>query len=103
MTKKKEITVRPYYSRVFGKHQHSLTPKAENQAAYLSADCMIFIHRCRAHVGELRYKVACQVRDYHSGPEAFNETFLLQRNVTDRNDEKCSVSQPYLLGLVKKC
>lgn len=50
----------------------------------------------------MSHKVACQVRDYQSGPEAFNETFLLQRNVADMNDEKYSVSQPYLVGLVKK-
>lgn len=50
----------------------------------------------------MSHKVACQVRDYQSGPEVFNETFLLQRNVPDMNDEKCSVSPPYLVGLVRK-
>lgn len=51
------------------------------------------------HAGQLRHvcswslKAACQVREiwetrsHQSGPDLSNETFLLQRSVTDMNDE----------------
>ena len=64
------------------------------------------------HAGQLRHvcscslKAACQVREiwetrsHQSGPDLSNETFLLRRSVTDMNHELCSVSLPYLVGLV---
>lgn len=57
------------------------------------------------HVSSCRLKAPCQVRvsretrSYQSGPDPFNETFLLQRTVTDMNDEKSSLSLLYFLAL----
>lgn len=110
-----------YRSRVFEKHQLSLSSReSEKKAPSVGSPYVLIAWTlstrtdAKMHVGHLRHvcscslRAACQVRailetkSHQSGLGLSNETVLLQRRSTDTDDEQPSVSLPHLVSHVRK-